>query len=324
MKILEFTFFAMAISISKFDFKKDISRPLTFSVLLISLIGILQFFKGGSIGGIFYFLGERTFNQSMPGIALSQIFGREHLRPYSIFSHPNSFAGYLIVSLVLLLGHKVKKKKDRALILITFGISVIPFIFIYSLGSFLAILVLIFLALLLVGNKANKTAPILFLFGCIGISLLMAIYSNEILNFHFASTSISERLWLNTAAGVAFASSPTLGVGLNNFILAMTKMEAQSVVVWKLQPVHNIFLLIISETGLFGLLLFSQLLYKSITHAINNKLVLLSAMFAIILTGMFDHYWLTLQQNQLLLAFVVGLTFNTRSFGSELTVNRGR
>jgi hypothetical protein len=32
--------------------------------------------------------------------------------------------------------------------------------------------------------------------------------------------------------------------------------------------------------------------------------------FIILITGMGDHYWLTLQQGQLLFAFVIGLCYN--------------
>ena len=84
------------------------------------------------------------------------------------------------------------------------------------------------------------------------------------------------------------------GVGLNNFIPNLVKVSNTFLNSWELQPVHNIFLLVFSETGIFGLIAFISLF-------ININLPLL----AILLTGLNDHYWLTLQQNLLLFTYVV-------------------
>jgi hypothetical protein len=40
---------------------------------------------------------------------------------------------------------------------------------------------------------------------------------------------------------------------------------------------------------------------------------LLLALSAILLTGMFDHYWLTLQQGQLLFAVILGLSWTKKT-----------
>ncbi len=58
-----------------------------------------------------------------------------------------------------------------------------------------------------------------------------------------------------------------------------------------LQPVHNIYLLILSETGIFGVLGFAYLLLKS-----KKNLPL----FILLFLGLFDHYPLTLQTGLLL------------------------
>jgi hypothetical protein len=38
----------------------------------------------------------------------------------------------------------------------------------------------------------------------------------------------------------------------------------------------------------------------------------------ILFTGMFDHYWLTLQQNQLLLVMVIGLCWQKDKTGAKV------
>ena len=89
------------------------------------------------------------------------------------------------------------------------------------------------------------------------------------------------------------------GVGLNNFIPNIPKVTNSFLNAWELQPVHNIFLLVFSETGIVGLIAF---IYLFFSVSINSQLI------AIILTGLSDHYWLTLQQNLLLFTYVLSLS----------------
>ncbi|HSX09267.1 MAG TPA: hypothetical protein VLF93_03880, partial [Candidatus Saccharimonadales bacterium] len=80
-----------------------------------------------------------------------------------------------------------------------------------------------------------------------------------------------------------------------------------------LQPVHNIFVLVATETGLIGLALFVWLLIAT-TIRIRRlekgmRLPFVVLFLIIVATGSFDHYWLTLQQGQLLFAVILGLSW---------------
>jgi O-antigen ligase len=92
-----------------------------------------------------------------------------------------------------------------------------------------------------------------------------------------------------------------IGVGLNNFIPNLVRYSGSFINSWELQPVHNIFLLVFSETGVVGFLAFIVLLFASLTTYHY-------ALISILITGMADHYWLTLQQNMLLFTYVVALS----------------
>jgi hypothetical protein len=74
LKMLEFSFLAFYFFRQNLLELFTIVKTLFFSSITFSLIGIAQFIKGGTIGGLLYFLGERTFNQSTPGIALVSQF----------------------------------------------------------------------------------------------------------------------------------------------------------------------------------------------------------------------------------------------------------
>ena len=253
LKILELIFLALYVSRNKDLFRRKIFiRVLGFSLMLISVVGITQFLLGKTLGGPLYFLGERSFNIETPGIALQNIFGRDFLRAYSTFSHPNSLAGYLFVSIVIF---PPLLKKNKLVLLL----SLTAFLLTFSLSAFLG---------------ASLGLPMFFM------------------KFNFNAPEFSERISLINTAKEIILRSPLLGNGLGTFVFSNSLM----------QPVHNIFLLIFSETGIFGFGALVFLFYKLLR---KNWYVFVF----ILITGFFDHYWLTLQQNVLLLALVYGYLF---------------
>jgi hypothetical protein len=69
-------------------------------IIVESLLAVGQISKGGSLGGWWWWLGERTFNFNTIGIAQMSVIGNGLVRAYGTFSHPNSLAGFLLVSWV--------------------------------------------------------------------------------------------------------------------------------------------------------------------------------------------------------------------------------
>lgn len=250
----------------KFDVFKHFIKPLSFSMFIVCVLGILQFLNKGSIGGLFYWLGERSFIFSDPNVAPF---------PYSTFSHPNSFAGFLMVFGIFLLQLKVK----------------------FNPKYFWILLILILINLLLT-NSLNVYMTIVFL------SFVMVKKNSAFLFLTFDTSQrfITHRLELIKASIQMIKENLSLGVGLNNFIPNLPKVTNTYLNAWELQPVHNIFLLIFSETGIIGLLAFGYLLLVGLT--VNSY-----GLIAIILTGLSDHYWLTLQQNMLLFTYVLVVNY---------------
>lgn len=132
------------------------------------------------------------------------------------------------------------------------------------------------------------------------------------------SQSTAERLKGFYDAVMLFDMNP-LGVGFQSHTLNLDYVSQIPLMPWDYQPVHNIFLLMLSELGVFGLLLgtwfflFTILkLYERRKHLLTKqrlqkKRLLLCAMLIIALIGMFDHYWLSLHQGLALLTFFFGL-----------------
>lgn len=255
--------------------------PLILAVLGESVLAILQFFKGGTIG--FWILGERTFSISTPGIAKFDFYGREFLRPYATFPHPNVLAGFLLVTGILL------NKK-----IITFLTGLIVLLTV----SRLAITAWIIASLWLIKGKGR------ILLVCLILLALPILYTRFEAIFSYDNISLLRREFLTEQAINIFLKNPLFGVGLNNFIPAAAE-DLSAGPSRFLQPVHNIFLLSLSETGLVGLIGLISL----IGYPIYKKKFLI-VWSGLIFLGLFDHYFLTLPQGYRLLFLVWGLSFS--------------
>jgi O-antigen ligase len=312
LKVLEFCFLAFYFSRQQLVKLPTIVKTFFYSSIAFSLIGIIQFFKGRTIGGLLYFLGERSFTQSTPGIALVSLNGAEHLRAYSTFSHPNSLAGYLgAVILFILLSGRLKKNIFNYL-----GVLIILscFMLSFSLAAFLGIFLVFSFYMFSKTRKLFRTIMIIFFSVSVIGSLLLPIFSPFISKtFPFVGQNISQRLDLGYIAGQMISQKFLIGEGLGTFIINIPDFRGIFSYSWLLQPVHNIFLLILAETGIFGLLAFCFLIYKTLIRQFKNKeIYLLLPLIFILFAGLFDHYTLTLQQNTLLLCVFIGISFNVK------------
>lgn len=262
IKIFEFISLALIIK------KHDITKPLYYSLIFYSLIGIVQFLWGRTTD-LFYLLGERSFDINTAGIALTEIFGRVYMRAYSTFPHPNALAGYLGLGTIFLLH---KKYKFNWL----FVFPVLCFLLTFSLSAFIGITIYF-----LYRNKFNKYYILLFLI--LSLLLPFTIYHSPF------TSEISERLVLAQESGKVISQNFWTGSGLGTFVKYASIR----------QPVHNLFLLVFSEIGIFGLL---GLIYLLLKH--HKKYTFL--LFVLVI-GLFDHYFLTMQQNMLLLSIIFSL-----------------
>lgn len=312
LKVFEFSFIALYFAKQKIVSLSSVVIVFFVSLVSISLIGIAQFIKGGTIGGILYYLGERSFNQSTPGITLVSLSGVEHMRAYSIFSHPNSLAGFLGVSvLFILLSGKLKK---NAVNFIGVLIILTCFILTFSISAYIGIFV-VFSYYMFSKNKQSFFRVIIrsFILFVAGSILLPLLSPWIIQTFPLMESNIYQRLDLAYIAGQIINQNFLIGEGLGTFIKSIPDYKGIFSYSWLLQPVHNIFLLVFAETGIVGLLAFCYLIFKTLAGQLKTKkMYLLLPLILIIFTGLFDHYSLTLQQNILLFSVFIGLSFNGR------------
>lgn len=267
---------------------------------------LLQFINRHSLQGVFYFFGERYFNLSTPGISKVSFQGREFLRPYGTFSHPNSLAGFYLLIYVFFLNNS--KLKASWLKNIFFAVVFLIILFSFSKTALIVLLLIQLFYLVKKEFKNNFCLP------CLISKLLLFVIPIAI--FALAKTdplSLEKRYLLMQNSLTLISQNLLLGVGLGNYLVVQAQLP-DSLVSFPHQPVHNIFLLFMAETGLISFLLTGYFGLKKFLSSKANG-IFVACCFVIVLTGLLDHYWLTLQQNFLLM----GVIFGTLSADLEKT-----
>jgi O-antigen ligase len=134
------------------------------------------------------------------------------------------------------------------------------------------------------------------------LGLKTNIFTSQISNME----NIYQRVSLIRTSGAMVKENPISGVGLGNFIINIPKYSIDNT--WILQPVHNIYLLIFAETGLIGLVIFFIISIKIVNKvSFSNKRNFIYLLLFILITGFFDHYWISIQQNLLLEVLVFAM-----------------
>jgi O-antigen ligase len=197
------------------------------------------------------------------------------------------FAGWLIFNILLgwFLFENMKKKRDYSIILM--GLSSLVLVLTFSRISFLVCTVLWISFLVKAFINSNKLKNFAFL----------GLMSERFFNlFTGGDTSWSDRVGLMKASFKIIKENLLTGVGLGRFVANMEDSVPRSGNgILLLQPVHNIFLLIVSEIGLIGFGLFSTLLYFFFKER-KCSLRLVIGVVSVFIIGMFDHYLFSVPQ----------------------------
>lgn len=317
LKILEFSFFAFYCAYA--GIKKEILiKVLAISFLFESLLSIGQFINKGSLGSFFYFLGERSFNGQTPGIANASINGELILRPYGTFSHPNVLAAFLLIIFTFVIFQSKKINVFYSLCLIIGAIALL--ITFSRIAIFLFGIIILFKLYLFLKTRSKSLLsllPSIIILIAFLYIVFLSPFKDRFLNLSQSDLSIVQRGELSTASYMMFLKSPLFGLGINSFFVNLPNFMSQQKTFF-IQPVHNIYLLLLSELGVFGLSFLLLLITKAFKKIIKMNNYLLGLLLVeILVLGFFDHYFFTLQQGQLLFALVVGLSFSKLKLSIE-------
>lgn len=304
------------------------------SLWLQSAVAVTQFARQDDIG--WQWLGEmRLVIAAGRSLSLIPVGDELWLRAYGLTPHPNILGGILMVFFLILLPAYLEsygwRKVGWLLCLLAGGVALL---LTFSRSAWLGTAVgggvfmagiwfkqtwrqqfgrFLFPSLLMAGL-------LLLIFGYNQRDLLLTRLSSP--TSYVETRSLDERQALNAVAFHFIRQQPVLGVGANNFAVAFELLEppiSQQLVgdtVVTFHAVHNIFLLITSELGLTGgmLWLFITLWppFQTIKQAKNGRLSLwqwsiTAVLLALTITDLFDFYTWGWQQGRLLHWFAFAL-----------------
>ena len=306
-----------------------LERIKTFYVLLSSLF--LQ-----ALLGIYQFLTQSTFAYKYLGLAQHLPYGLagesvlenstgRWLRAYGGFDHPNIFGAMMamaiLLSIYLLLHHSQNKNRLNLHVIFLFVFTLALF-FSFSRGAWLGLAAAFVVWLLVEYQKSILSYQSKFfrqpLFW--GLLLLLLIFFFEYGNLvttrvsgvdRLEVKSISERLDYLQDAKIIISHNYLLGVGPGNYVAASVAVNPAQPF-WYYQPVHNYFVLVLSELGIFGLLfylVFLGLLFwrLSISRRANGLNLALGAV--VLMTMMLEHFFFSLHFGILMLWVILGLIY---------------
>ena len=286
-----------------------------------ALIATLQFFNQSSLG--LKHIEAGVYNANIPGVATFFVNGIKFIRAYGTAPHPNVLAVFLLVSIFCLYAIWLKENKSKNYFYFLFSILY----FLLFLGLFLtfsraiimiffgASLLFFFVAFLKFKEKRPRLISLILLFAICNL-LFITMFWPEF-KARFLGTSLEEqavtlRVYYNNIAILAIKEKPISGLGLGNFVWYLLN-NYNLKEFWLYQPVHNIYLLIASEIGIFGLIMFLIFLGRILLIGFRRIFrlqiffIFYFLFFIFLALAMIDHYFWTIQQSRFLFWIVLAL-----------------
>lgn len=295
---------------------------LALGVLVQAVTGLAQYFTGQHFG--LELLGE-TGPMALKMLSASSVQGASVYRVGAFLSHPNVFGAFLAALLPVVIGIFLlrvgKAFKLFALATATLGMAALIVTLSRSgwVSFAIAFFVLIFLMLLHPGLRRRSILAAAA--ATLALLVVVAIFIEPISSRIFSSRQaamLGRAEYQRDALGMITAK-PWLGFGLNSYVFAVppfTQYGARGARAhyrdW-IPPVHNIYLLWWSETGIIGLILhltfWGAIVYKGIGNlrvkdetVFMLNAVCMSAMSALVVDGFFSF---SLRFNSILRVFWV-------------------
>lgn len=298
--------------------------------------------------GIWQFMSQASFSSKWLGIAshessalgasvIETLDGQRWLRAYGGLDHPNVLGGALAIGLLIIIfllchpersegSRDLKDKQDSSLALrmtkITFYfLFFTSLLFSFSRAAWLAFAIGICTILLFyIKRKYYEKQKVL-----LKLIVLSAVFIFVFNNFYpnifqtrltgearLEVKSNQERIVSYSEAKDVIKDNIFFGAGIGNYILEL-KNKYPDQKSFSYQPVHNTYLLILSEIGIFGFLFFIFILLYLIKQNLRQKNSIgVAIIISIVIMMMFDHWWWSLHFGVLFFWLIIGLLYNKK------------
>jgi hypothetical protein len=259
-------------------------------------------------------LGLAAHTASDTGASVVQTATERVLRAYGSFGWPNSLGVFLAAALIIgVIIFANAERKYWPYILAGQMIVFIGLIFTFSRGAWLALIIGLLVYWFI--SRRDKFASLMLAkqvlaFMLVAAVLLIAYFplfsARASADNYLEKLSLSERTSQYQIAKEIFFAHPFVGAGpgLYTYYLA-GHFPAPTYGTY--QPVHNIFVLALSEIGVVIYLFFIALVVWFAFRAWKINPIYLSVIAALLVAGLFDHFLWSLYAGQILFWVVLGL-----------------
>lgn len=281
-------------------------------------------------------LGMAAQNPAVAGVSVIENAGGRFLRAYGTFPHPNMLGGFLSVGLLFAIIQYCQMPPRWMRLLVAIAISLVSIGLWLSFSRQALLATGIVLAIIITMTFIRTSFFPKKLFMSVLLALLPLITFSALFpelistrlsqNSRLEIQSLSIRQSLQAETLTLIKTSWPMGVGINNITAKMYERDQQTNRhrdASSYQPVHNIYLLILTELGIFGLLIFgffianvSTRIFSSELH--NNILPFTAAFSALLIIGFLDHYLWTLHSGILLFWILAGLTLREHNIDEHI------
>lgn len=220
------------------------------------------------------------------------------MRAYSTFENPNVFGEYLIlvIPIVASLIFTEKGFVKKAILFIMFAINCLALIYTFSRGCWLGIIMGIALLAMIIDRRFMLLGIIALLLSPLFLPATIVNRFMSIGDMTDSSTSYRVYIWFGTIAMLKEYWLSGVGLGITSFNRVYPIYSYNGVVA---PHSHNLYLQLMAEHGIVGIVIFIGIIYNFYKEAaINMKkkkdLVLagvISGMAGFLLESMFDYTW---------------------------------
>lgn len=319
LKLAEFIgfYFYLKTNLNKvFEFRKVLMTVIA-SGLFQSVVAIAQYVKQGSLD--LRLLGESPLSVNATGVAVFIADGIKYLRAYGTTPHPNVLAAWLFLAVFAFYFFYIYGKKSNPWLLVLVYVPLLFGLFFTFSRVIVGLWVMGLVARLIISfakkdfrelmAKVGSKIKHITLASSLAVLLFALLFWPQVksrIHVSAQEEAVTQRVFYNKIAESVAVSHPLLGIGIGQFtpnFISKFKHLPQTAY----QPVHDIYLLVASETGFIGLAAFLLFLffvfYDFAKRTQMRKLYHFSfgiLIFSFLLMGLFDHFLWTLQQGSLM------------------------
>jgi len=293
-----------------------------------ALLGIAQFVLQHDVG--IRWIGETLLRTDMRGVAVFyNLAGEKILRAYGTLPHPNILAAYLMVALWLLawlwVRHWSWNTRAQVVWHSTAGLLLVGMYLTFSrtiiaVWMFSAVVgaVLMFVPRFSAYVRGSSLGEIrrrlraffaTLVIVSVGFTALAWPLVAARLTLSRSDEAVALRIKYTSeaiASGTGWLNINWMGVGIGNFTTWLAGYD-RLLPAHLVQPVHSIYVLVYAEMGIVGLFVLLLLLWsvlknfwKATTHQPVLRLGLGALVVSMLIIGLFDHFYWTLQQGRIL------------------------